>query len=84
VVADGEGDGKYLYPWRNLIHWFRTQPDFVDAAFVRIGDSELLAQLDDSDCPPGTKLPGCVLPRLALGLTKQGSLAGLFGYSVQG
>ncbi|HTI51126.1 MAG TPA: hypothetical protein VL475_09245 [Planctomycetaceae bacterium] len=84
VVADGEGDGKYLYPWRNVIHWFRTQPDFVDAAFVRIGDSELLAQLDDSDCPPGTKLPGCVLPRLALGLTKQGSLAGLFGYSVQG
>ena len=33
--------------------------------------------------PPGTEITGCVLPRLALGLTAQGSLVGLFGYSVQ-
>jgi hypothetical protein len=84
VVADGEGDGRYLYPWRNLIHWFRTQPDFVDSAFVRIGDAALLGQLDQSAYPPGTEKPGCVLPRLALGLTRQRSLAGLFGCAVQG
>jgi hypothetical protein len=83
VAADGEGDSRYLYPWRNLIHWFRTQPDFIDSAFVRIGDSELLGQLDESTYPPGTEMPGHVLPRLALGLTRNGSLAGLFGYTVQ-
>jgi hypothetical protein len=83
VVADGEGDGRYLYPWRNMIQWFRTQPEFIDRAFTRIGDSDALAQLDSADLPAGTELPGGVLPRLALGLTKQGSLAGLFGCSVQ-
>jgi hypothetical protein len=84
VAADGEGDGRYLYPWRNLIHWFRTQPDFIDSAFVRIGDPELLGQLDASGYPPGTRRPGHILPRLALGLTRLGSLAGLFGHTVQG
>lgn len=83
VVADGEGDGRYLYPWRSLIHWFRTQPEFIDSAFVRIGDWQSLNEADRATFPPGTEMPGGVLPRLALGLTKQGSLAGLFGYTVQ-
>ena len=83
VVADGEGSGPYLHPWRQMIHWFRTQPDFVDTAFVRIGDWAALNEADRATFPPGTELPGGVLPRLALGLTRQGSLAGLFGYCVQ-
>lgn len=83
VVADGEGDGRYLLPWRNMIHWFRTQPELADSAFVRIGDWAALNEADRSTFPEGTELPGGVLPRLALGLTKQGSLAGLFGYTVQ-
>jgi hypothetical protein len=82
VVADGEGDGRYLLPWRNMIHWFRTEPAFVGSAFVRIGDWEALHHVEKGAYPPGTETVGCVLPRLALGLTKQGSLAGLFGYTV--
>jgi hypothetical protein len=52
---------------------------------VRIGDREALWEAESmkDELPAGTEISGCVLPRLALGLTRQGSLAGLFGYSVQ-
>jgi hypothetical protein len=84
VLLDGEGqDDTYFAPWRALIKWFRGQQSFVDSAFVRIGDTLALAALHESDYPDGTDTPGCVLPRLALGLTRAGSLAGLFGYVVQ-
>jgi hypothetical protein len=81
-LAHQEG---YLRPWRQMIGWFRAQVEFKDARFVRIGEYERLTQLDftDSDAPPGTELPASVLPRLAIGLTKGGSIVGLFGYSVQ-
>ena len=83
VTAQCAGHGRMLYPWRNLIHWFGTQPEFVDSAFVRIGEFKRLNNLEDSQLPAGTTAPGCVLPRLALGRTKSGSLAGLCGYVVQ-
>lgn len=74
----------HLRAWRRLIQWFRERIELKDAAFVRIGEYEALNSLNlEIDSPPGTELAGSVLPRLVLGLTKGGSLAGLFGYSVQ-
>jgi hypothetical protein len=83
VSTECAGRSRDLYPWRTLIHWFATQPEFVDSAFVRIGDFKALSNLEDEELPPGAEQPGCVLPRLALGLTKNGSLAGICGYVVQ-
>jgi hypothetical protein len=74
---------NYLHPWRALIAWFSRQPELKDSAFVMIGDYDALHLLDRSEYPLGTVTVPCVLPRLALGLTKKGSLAGLFGYVVQ-
>jgi hypothetical protein len=84
VLQDGEGSPKkYFAPWRSLIAWFQKQQSFVDMAFVQIGDSQDLSRLKERRYPKGTRMTGCVLPRLALGLTPQGSLVGLFGYVVQ-
>ena len=84
VVRDGEGqDDAYFAPWRALIAWFEGQQALVDAAFIRIGDADALSALRESEFPEGTEQPGCVLPRLPLGLTRAGSLVGLFGYAVQ-
>ncbi|HZZ78950.1 MAG TPA: hypothetical protein VFE62_10555 [Gemmataceae bacterium] len=84
VKHDGSESGdEYFLPWRAMMKWFRNQPDFLDTAFVRIGDCGELQEIDNADYPPGTEITGCVLPRLALGLTRGGSLIGLFGYSVQ-
>jgi hypothetical protein len=68
-----------------MIQWFQDQPEFTDSAFVRIGVRQALWALDaeKEKVPPGTEIMGCVLPRLALGLTKNGSLVGLFGFSVK-
>jgi hypothetical protein len=73
----------YLRPWRALVQWFHEQPAFKDSAFVRIGDYDALHDLEKNQWPKGTEIVPCVLPRLALGLTTQGSLVGLFGFSVQ-
>jgi len=73
----------YLRPWRALIAWFDGQPDLKDSAFVMIGDYDALHALDRSALPNGTVVVPCTLPRLALGLTKMGSLTGLFGDVVQ-
>ena len=84
VRQDGsESARSYFDPWKKMIHWFQKCPDLVDSAFVRIGDYRALSNLDSDKYPKGTVNVGCVLPRLALGLTKQASLVGLFGYSVQ-
>ncbi len=78
-----EEQEKYLHPWRMLINWFKNQPEFVSTAFVRIGDYEALRGLQEDLWPEGTKLVPCVLPRLAIGMTKNGSVVGLFGFTVQ-
>lgn len=84
VLRDGAGQAaSYFEPWRRLLTWFARQEAFVDAAFVRIGDRRALDELEESDYPEGVESTGCVLPRLAVGLTRAGSLAGLFGYAVQ-
>lgn len=65
-----------------MMDWFAAQHDFIDCAFVRIGDSALLEQINSDNYPKGTIITGCVLPRLALGLTQKSSLVGIFGYVV--
>ena len=53
------------------------QQEFVDAAFVRIGDNlENAAGLPEA---PDVEAFGVNMPRLAVGLTRKGSLAGLAG-----
>ena len=86
VMYDGsESSTEYLKPWHAMIAWFKSRPEFVNSAFIRIGDWQALSKLDymKDNFPDGTEITGCVLPRLALGLTYNGSLVGLFGYSVQ-
>ena len=84
VEQDGASSGDdYLVPWRAMVGWFREQPEFVATAFVRIGDGAALGRTPRKKWPAGTETPGCVLPRLAVGLTRAGSLVGLFGHSVQ-
>jgi hypothetical protein len=83
ILFHGEEDiePEELIPWRSMNRWFNSQSAFVDRAFVRIGDDELY-DTDEDSWPKGTELTGSVLPRLALGLTHNGSLVGLFGYVV--
>lgn len=81
--ADGEDEEEYLQPWREMIDWFQTQDSFKDQAFVRIGEYETLYEYSIEEFPEDIGDPGCVLPRFAVGLTHQGSLAGIFGFSVQ-
>ncbi len=84
VAEDGaDSDPSYFEPWRAMVAWFRQQSAFRATAFVRVGDAQELGQLPEESYPRGTVIPGCVLPRLALGLTPKGSLAGLFGHVVQ-
>ncbi len=83
MYDSSESNSDYFKPWKAMTAWFKSRNEFIDTAFVRIGDSEALWEIDKADFPEGTEMTGCVLPRLALGLTYNGSLAGLFGYSVQ-
>lgn len=84
VESDGSASGpEYFVPWRAMIRWFRGRPELVGTCFVRIGHDRDLWDLPRESWPEGTELTGCVLPRLALGLTRGGSLVGLFGYSVK-
>jgi hypothetical protein len=84
VEQDGSESGEdYFGPWLAMIRWFQNQPELIDSAFVRIGDRRALWDLTREKWPEGTELTDGVLPRLALGLSRGGSLTGLFGYSVQ-
>ncbi|MBM4071617.1 MAG: hypothetical protein FJ271_22205 [Planctomycetes bacterium] len=70
--SDDEEDGIDPKPkldhWRRMIDWFNSQQAFTNTAFVMIGDA------GDGG--------GSLFPRLALGLTKAGSLAGILGLVV--
>jgi hypothetical protein len=66
-----------LERWKEMIRWFQSRPEFVDTAYIRIGDN-----LENSDGMPeasDVEAFGVVMPRLAIGLTHKGSLAGLAG-----
>jgi hypothetical protein len=83
VEYDGsESEPDYFVPWRTMIKWFQGRPEFVETCFVRINSRDL-SDLPREGWPEGTEITGCVLPRLVLGLTRSGSLIGLFGHSVQ-
>jgi hypothetical protein len=65
VVQGCEGAEETLARWRAMMHWFHGQSEFCASAFVMIGKN-----------PLGGDNNGCVFPRLALGLSKGGSLVG--------
>ncbi|MEM6424153.1 MAG: hypothetical protein AAF728_03190 [Cyanobacteria bacterium P01_D01_bin.128] len=58
--------------WNALIDWFGQNQDLHSPSLVEIGEEEL----SDHNM-------GCVFPRLIVGLTAAGSLAGVAGYIVQ-
>jgi hypothetical protein len=58
-------------------------PDFLDAAYVEIGDYHDFQRIPRDQWPPGLQGWPCCMPRLLIGLTRGGSLAGLIGYIVQ-
>ncbi len=80
--GDEEAGEEDLKHWRALMRWFRGRTEFKDRAFVQIGDYKD-SRLDESAFPPGTDMVGGVFPVLALGLTTNGSLAGVCGHVVQ-
>ena len=80
---EGPEREERLAAWRRLISWFGSQGELSGAAFVRIGDYDELRKVKHDALPPGTNTFGCVLPRLAVALTKQGSLIGILGCVVQ-
>ncbi|VTR97820.1 hypothetical protein [Tuwongella immobilis] len=80
---ESESEDEPFGPWRAMLQWFGERPEFVSTAFVQIGDQGALEDLPREQWPEGTEITGCVLPRLAIGLTAGGSIVGLFGYTVQ-
>jgi hypothetical protein len=80
---EGEEQEDYLQPWRSMIQWFHSTPELMSPVFVRIGDAPALWNVPKDQYPEGTEITGAVLPRLAVGLSRNGSLVGIFGYSVQ-
>jgi hypothetical protein len=60
--------------WEELTTWFRSQSSLQQAVFVSIDTDRIVEDERGLDLYNG----GCVLPRLAVGLTKQGSLVGVF------
>lgn len=77
------GLDEHLTPYHKLIESFKSRPEIINPVFIRVGDYSTLCRLDKKLFPAGTEMPGSVFPRLAVGLTRKGSLVGLFGVSVQ-
>lgn len=78
-----EAAGRNLESMRRFMRWFRDRPEFKDAAYVAIGEFYgYRFPFPPEAIPPGTESPGSALPRLIVGLTHAGSLAGLFGHVV--
>lgn len=79
VLADCGGNDGALDRWRAMIRWFRAQPELRAPSFVMIGEDPL-----DGGAPADEESEngGCVFPRLALALTKAGSVVGICNYVV--
>ena len=71
AIAETPKAVKYLERWSAMIEWFQRRREFRHIAFVSIGRIE-----DD-------EYSGVVFPRLAVGLTHAGSLAGIAGWVVK-
>ena len=70
VKGEAEFEPERLERWNAILEWFDTQDSFVERAFIAI-DKQTQGM-------PG----GCVFPRLCLGRTAAGSVAGLLGVVV--
>jgi len=69
--------------WRKLIAFVAANPALHGAAFVQIGFYEYGECIEfEGEPPDGYEMRGSSLPRLALAITEQGSLVGVFGYVV--
>jgi hypothetical protein len=64
---------KLLDRWQAMVRWFNNEHSFKTTCCVRIGENPL----DDE-----IKNLGCVFPRLALGVTINGSVAGICSHVV--
>jgi hypothetical protein len=72
VLDDADDDDELLDKWRKLLAWFdNDEHEFVETAFVAIG-REKTNSLEG----------GCVFPRMLLGRTAGGGIAGLLGIVV--
>ena len=74
---------KALQPWRSMIRWFNDSSELKNPVVIRIADSSVLWDVSEDEHPDSTEIIGCVLPRLAVALSLNGSLIGLGGYAVQ-
>jgi hypothetical protein len=63
--SESEEAAEELPRWQRMIRWFNSRQEFRSTAFVRIGD--------------GPQDGGATFPRLFVGVTEAGSLAGLIG-----
>jgi hypothetical protein len=69
-----EYKGNAIKYWEELTTWFRSQASLQNAVFVSVDTNDMVEDERGLDLCNG----GCVLPRLAVGLTNQGSLVGVF------
>ncbi len=84
-ASDYDDDEKEecLTPWRSMIQWFHKASELSSPVFVRIGDPSALESLQSDQYPVGTEITGSVLPRMAVALSRNGSLIGISGYVVR-
>lgn len=75
-------DHPELERWRGVIQWFQAQAEFITAASILIGDNLENDGIPESDIPDDVEAVGVIMPRLIVGLTRRGSLAGLSGCAV--
>jgi|GEM_PF-878766 len=75
--------------WREMLRWFKENPEFVDVAYVAIGNYNRFRDHFCAMAEAGRKSPDgfdgipSAYPRLFLGLTRGGSLAGIITHVVQ-
>lgn len=81
-LCSGE-DEATLAAWRKLMSFVEAEPELQSGWFVQIGFYEYGETLDfEGEPPAGYEMKGSCLPRMALALTKAGSVVGVFGHVV--
>jgi hypothetical protein len=79
---DGTEKEHAIDSWRELIAFLHSSNELTEPSFVSIGDEQHFWDMNESEYPPGTDMTPCVMPRLVVCLTKNGSIVGLFGHVV--